>query len=165
VVFRRCHVTTQAFGCDALRAEPCRGSHAFFQVARTGHDEDAKLAESAGRLQSEAAIAPVMNAIFFSVGHPFEFVLATLIQLPCQRFDNAKVPDRKQIAKLCLRSRPERKIGRTKNRPLLVVRLVRSEERVYPSSQRWSKLEDLSFLINSADGTRPTVGIRGHGRR
>ena len=67
VVFRLCHVTTQAFGCDALRAEPCRGSLAFFQVARTDHDEESKLAEFAGSLQSEAAIAPVMNAILFSV--------------------------------------------------------------------------------------------------
>ena len=98
-------------------------------------------------------------------GHLFGLVLATPIQLSCQRFDNAKVSDRKQIAKLSLHSRPERKIGRTKNRPLLVIRLFRSEERVYQSSQRRSKLEDLFFLLNSADGTRPTVGIRGHGRR
>ena len=57
-VLRLGHVAAQAFGRDSFGAKRCRGGFAFFRIARTDHDDDAKFAEFARRLQSEAAIGP-----------------------------------------------------------------------------------------------------------
>jgi hypothetical protein len=72
MVLRLRHVAAQAFGRDAFGAQRCRGGFAFFRIARTDHDDDAKFAEFARRLQPEAAIGPGDECDFLFGAHLLE---------------------------------------------------------------------------------------------
>ena len=136
MVLRFRHIAAQTFGRDSFGAERCCGGFAFFRIARTDHDDDAKFAEFARGLQSEAAIGPCYECDFLFGAHLLELRLNHPNSGPVPMFRYFKSSLWKTVAKFRPRSWPGRKIVRPKNRPRSLEDSFAPRNEVYESSQR-----------------------------